>query len=142
MYETDIFVEFKFRFIGMPIFITNDAQIVLIYHIQKGHKLVPGALNFWRYLTSNTPPRLILLHINCFDNLCSLFHIFTCQNSWHSKSPYRTHLTHGINFYVRSLGNSTFFGNSTNRLSPSIVNNVMNVICTALSSQKYCLSSR
>jgi hypothetical protein len=38
------FVKFKFRFIGMPIFITNEAQIVLTYHIQKGHKLIPGAL--------------------------------------------------------------------------------------------------
>jgi hypothetical protein len=44
MYETDIFVKSKFRFIGMPIFITNEAQIVLTYHIQKGHKLIPGAL--------------------------------------------------------------------------------------------------
>jgi hypothetical protein len=43
MYETDIFVEFKFRFIGMPIFITKEAQIVLTYRIQKGHKLIPGA---------------------------------------------------------------------------------------------------
>jgi hypothetical protein len=38
MYETYIFVEFMFRFIGMPIFITNEAEIVLTYHIQKGHK--------------------------------------------------------------------------------------------------------
>jgi hypothetical protein len=44
MYETDIFVKFKFRFIGMPIFITNEAQIVLTYHKQKGYKLIPGAL--------------------------------------------------------------------------------------------------
>jgi hypothetical protein len=44
MYETDIFVEFKFRFIGMPIFITNGAQIALTHHIQKGHKLIPGVL--------------------------------------------------------------------------------------------------
>jgi hypothetical protein len=51
MYETDIFVKFKFRFIGMPIFITNDAQIVLTYHIQKGHKLIPGAFNEMNFLT-------------------------------------------------------------------------------------------
>jgi hypothetical protein len=44
MYENDIFVKFKFRFIGMPIFITKEAQLVLTYHIQKGHKLIPGAL--------------------------------------------------------------------------------------------------
>jgi hypothetical protein len=44
MYETDIFVKFKFRSIGMPIFITKEEQIVLTYHIQKGHKLIPGAL--------------------------------------------------------------------------------------------------
>jgi hypothetical protein len=44
MYETDIFVKFQFRFIGMPIFTTNEAQIFLTYHIQKGHKLTPGAL--------------------------------------------------------------------------------------------------
>jgi hypothetical protein len=44
MYETDIFVNFKFCFIGMPIFITNEAQIVLTYHIQKGHKFIPAAL--------------------------------------------------------------------------------------------------
>jgi hypothetical protein len=44
MYETDIFVKFKFRFIGMPIFISNEAQIELTYHIQKGNKLIPGAL--------------------------------------------------------------------------------------------------
>jgi hypothetical protein len=44
MYETDIFVEFKFRFIDMPIFITNEAQIVLTYHVQKRYKLIPGAL--------------------------------------------------------------------------------------------------
>jgi hypothetical protein len=44
MYETDIFVKFKFRFIGISIFITNEAQIVLTYHIQKGHKLIPGTL--------------------------------------------------------------------------------------------------
>jgi hypothetical protein len=43
MYETDIFVKFKFRFIGMPIFITNEAQRILTYQVQKGHKLVPGA---------------------------------------------------------------------------------------------------
>jgi hypothetical protein len=44
MNETDIFVKFKFRFIDMPIFITNEAQIELTYQIQKGHKLIPGAL--------------------------------------------------------------------------------------------------
>jgi hypothetical protein len=44
MYENDIFVKFKFRFVGMPIFITKEAQTVITYHIQKGHKLIPGAL--------------------------------------------------------------------------------------------------
>jgi hypothetical protein len=39
MYETDIFVTFKFQFIGLPIFITNKAHMILTYHIQKGHKL-------------------------------------------------------------------------------------------------------
>jgi hypothetical protein len=128
----------------MPIFITNEAQKVLTYHIQKGHKLIPGALKWilGRYLTSDAPPRLILLHINCPDNLCSLFQIFTCQNFWHSKSTDRTRLIHGVNFYVHSPWNSTFFGNSTNWLSPFTVNNVMNVIFTAQSSQKYCLPSR
>jgi hypothetical protein len=43
MYETDISAKFKFRFIVMPIFTTNKAQIVLTYHTQKGHKLIPGA---------------------------------------------------------------------------------------------------
>jgi hypothetical protein len=125
----------------MPIFFTNEAQIVLTYCIQKGHKLIPGALKwiFWRYLTANAPPRLILLHINCLDNLCSLFQIFTSPNSQHTKSTHRTHLIYGINFYIRSLWNSTFFGNSTNCLSPFTVNNV---IFTALSSQKYCLPSQ
>jgi hypothetical protein len=46
MYETDIFVKFRFRFIGMPIFITNEAQVALTYHIQKGHKFIPGALKW------------------------------------------------------------------------------------------------
>jgi hypothetical protein len=129
----------------MPIFITNEAQIELTYQIQKGHKLIPGALKwiFWRYLTSNAPPQLILLPIKCFDNLCSLFQIFNCQNSWHS-DEHRLHsyLIHGVNFYVRSLWNSTFSGNSTTWLSPFTVNNVMNVIFTALSFQKYCPPSR
>jgi hypothetical protein len=44
MYETDNFVKVKFRLIGMPIFTTNKAQIVLTYHIKKGDKLIPGAL--------------------------------------------------------------------------------------------------
>jgi hypothetical protein len=50
-----------------------------------------------------------------------------------------SYLIHGIHFYVRSFWNSTFFGNSTNCLSPFTVNNV---IFTALSSKKYCLPSR
>jgi hypothetical protein len=44
MYEIDIFVKFKFRLIAVPIFITNEAQIVLTYHVQKGHKRIPAAL--------------------------------------------------------------------------------------------------
>jgi hypothetical protein len=59
----------------MPIFITNEAQIILTYHIQKGHKLIPEALKwiFWRYLTSNAPPRLILLHIKTVLTISALF---------------------------------------------------------------------
>jgi hypothetical protein len=44
IYETNIFVKFKFRFIGMQIFITNEAQIVLTLSHTKGHKLIPGAV--------------------------------------------------------------------------------------------------
>jgi hypothetical protein len=61
----------------MPIFITNEAQIVLTYHVQKRYKLIPGALKwiFWRYLTSNAPPWFILLHINRLT-ICALFSKF------------------------------------------------------------------
>jgi hypothetical protein len=53
-----------------------------------------------------------------------------------------SYLDHGIIFCVRSLWNSTSFGNSTNCLSPFTVNHVMNVIFTALLTRKYCLPSR
>jgi hypothetical protein len=81
MYETDIFVTFKFRFIGMQ----NKVQIVItLSHTKSTHTYTRSIeMNFWRNMTSNTPPRLILLHINCLDNLYSLCKIFIGQNSRH-----------------------------------------------------------
>jgi hypothetical protein len=54
MYETDIFAKFKFRFIGMQIFITNEAQIVITRsHIKRTQTYTRSIeLNFFlRYLT-------------------------------------------------------------------------------------------
>jgi hypothetical protein len=137
MFETDVFVKFKFRFIGMPIFITNKAQIVLTYHTQKGHILIPGALKwvFWRYLTSNARPWLILLqYINCLDNLCT-FSTFLLVRILDTQRAQTGLISNSWDRFLRtySLWNSTFFGNSTNCLSPFTV---YNVILTALSSQK------
>jgi hypothetical protein len=75
MYETDIFVKFKFRFIGMPIFITNEAQTVLTYRLQKWHKLIPGALK-WIFLTlSDVKTRHLSLFFYMLTilTICALF---------------------------------------------------------------------
>ena len=76
--------------------------------------------------------------------ICALFFPKFCLSEFSTLKEHRqdSYLIHGINFYICSLWNSTFLGNSTNCLSPITANNVMNVIFTALSSQKYCLPSR
>jgi hypothetical protein len=147
MYETDIFVKFKFRFIGMLIFITNEAQIDLTYHVQKGHKLILYPERWTDFLTLSDVKRAT--SVNSFTYQLSWQFVLSFPNFYLSEfSTLKEHrqdsyLIHGIFFfYVRSLWNAAYFGNSTNCLSLFTVNSVMNVIFTALSSPKYCLPSR
>jgi hypothetical protein len=95
MYETDIFVEFKFRFIGMQNFITNEAQIVTtLSHTKRTQTYTRRSIE--HYLTSKDS------FINCLHNLYSICKIFICQNFRHPKSTDTTHinLDHGIYIYI------------------------------------------
>jgi hypothetical protein len=145
MYETDIFVKFKFRFIGTQNFITNTAQIVITLSHTKTTQTYTRSvpMNFWRYLMSNTPPRFILLHVYMLQLssqfVLSLPNFYLSEFSTPKEHRHDSYLDHGIIFCVRSLWNLSFSGNFTNGLSPFTVNHVMNVISTALLSRNYCL---
>jgi hypothetical protein len=96
MYETDIFVKCKFRFIGMQIFITNEAQIVITPSHTKSTQTYTRSIKM-NFLTLSgvkraAPPWLILLHANCLQNLYSHRQIFICQNSRHPKSTAKTQI--------------------------------------------------
>jgi hypothetical protein len=84
MYGTDIFVKFEFCVIGMPIFITNKAQLNsfnLSHILQKARTQTCTRsieINFLTLSDVKRATRLILLRTNCRDNLCSLFQSFTC----------------------------------------------------------------
>jgi hypothetical protein len=98
MYETNIFVKFKFHFSRIQIFITKEAQIVITPLHTKDTNLYLKHWNeiFWRYLTSDAPLRSILffLNSNCLDNLCSLRQIFFLSEFSTTKdsTPYNTTL--------------------------------------------------
>jgi hypothetical protein len=99
---------FKFHFIGMQIFITNKTLIVITLSHTKSTHAYTQSIEMKFVTLSDVKCAilvyLILLHINCLDNLFSLRQIFICQNSWHPKSIHMTHFNHGINFSFLVFG--------------------------------------
>jgi hypothetical protein len=80
MHETNIFVKFKFHFIGMQIFITINAQIVISLSHTKSTQTYTFSEHWneivWRYLMSNAPPWSIVW-IKIVLTICTLFAKFS-----------------------------------------------------------------
>jgi hypothetical protein len=95
MYETDIFVRFKFRFIGMHNFITKEAQMVITQSHPRKTKTYTRSIemNFWRTLSDFKHATLV----NYFTYQLSSQFVLSLPNFYLSefstpKSTYTTHI--------------------------------------------------